>query len=130
MSRSEARQTRHELAPFFGNDGRADLFIKLFLSNYNASINEANAAELANKSMAYDVMKAQNYEVNQPGTSDTDLHSDFTDFIVDTALFHRTLDVTSGAGNALENFRQTLHTNLNDAIWFHNSFKRVSVDDA
>ena len=76
--------------------------------------------------MAYDVMKAQNYEVKQPGTSDTDLHSDFTDFIVDTALFHRALDVTSGAGNALQNFRRTLHTALaNPGL---DTFAYTSVD--
>ena len=118
MSRSQVRQTRHELAPFFGNDGRADLFIKLFLQNNNVSINEANAADLSNVNLstAYDIMKAQNYEAKQLGSSDTDLQSDFTDFIIDTALFHRALDVTTGAGNALQNFRQTLHTELNNAV--------------
>src|SRR5947207_2459459 len=113
MSTQQARQTRNELAPFFGNDSRADLFIKLFLPNLTTAINATDSASLAtNFATAYDFMKAQNYDVKEPGTSDTDLHYDFTDFIVKLANFHRTVDKATGGGNALEQFRLTLNEDL------------------
>src|SRR5437868_6497748 len=103
MSTSQARQIRNELAPFFGNDSRADLFIKLFLPNFTTAINASDSASLStNFATAYDVMKAQNYDVKEPVTSDTDLHADFSGFIVDTALFHRAVDQNIGnASNIL-----------------------------
>jgi hypothetical protein len=109
MSTPEGRQTRHELAPFFGNDGRADLFIKLFLPNFNESINEREPTSLStDHTMAYDIMRAQNYDASSKpaGMDDNDLHYDFTDFIIQTALFHRLIDTPTGAGNA----KTTLNT--------------------
>ena len=86
---------RQELLPFFNNDGCANLFIKLFVpapaANY--SINETSVSDLyTTHQIAYDIMIAKNYDNKPPEMSNNDIHPDFTDFIIRTALFHRSVD--------------------------------------
>lgn len=90
------RQTRHELAPFFGNHGGAELFIKLFIeptgaNGYERSINETDAESIINNQYASQFMKAESYGRRDP-ISDNDVHPQFTDFLIQTALFHRAID--------------------------------------
>lgn len=108
MSSSMTRAARHELAPFFGNDGRADLFIKLFWKNMDAPINTTATKIYENElSSALSFMRAKEYTSqsqsqakNETGydMNDDDVHYDFTDFIINTALFHRALDQPTGVG--------------------------------
>ncbi|AYV84663.1 MAG: hypothetical protein Hyperionvirus33_6 [Hyperionvirus sp.] len=103
------RATRHELAPFFGNHGGAELFIKLFIeptgaNGYDHSINETNADDLGKNEYAYALqfLKAESYgrrAASTPSTgapaqyiSDNDVHPQFADFLIQVALFHRLID--------------------------------------
>ncbi|AYV80907.1 MAG: hypothetical protein Harvfovirus10_5 [Harvfovirus sp.] len=89
------RQTRHELAPFFGNHGGAELFIKLFIEptvNYETAINGADANSIINNNpYAYQFLKAESYGRKDPA-SDNDIHSQVVDFLAEVAKFHRTID--------------------------------------
>lgn len=112
---STAEVTRDELAPFFGNDGRARLFIRTFLDgNYESSINEANPSDLRNNSLALNVMRCANYESSAklPDMSDNDVHYEFTDFLVQTALFHRGVDKATGIGPMSYDLKENLRRNV------------------
>ena len=102
MSRLQVTKMRHELLPFFGNDGCAELFIKFFIdpSNGTNSINETAALDILKNNLAsYELMIARDYVTNKgQGISDKDIHPDFTDFIVRTALFHRSVDKVNKLG--------------------------------
>ena len=81
-----------ELLPFFNNDEVAKLFIKLFVPAHAAifSINETSVSDyITTHHIAYDIMIAENYKNKTREMSHNDIHQDFTDFIIRTALFHR-----------------------------------------
>lgn len=84
---------RNDLSPFFGNDGRAELFIKLFLVNFNKSINEDNPDSIVDGApFAYNLMRSMNYENKMSEMDDNDVHTDFSDFIFNTGSFHRLIN--------------------------------------
>jgi hypothetical protein len=99
--RQVIRQTRQEIAPFFGSHGGAELFTKLFIENapgYSRSINEGDPASIANFQHSFNLMKAEDYNRKEPGMSNNDVHWDFTDFIINSALFLRSIDQPTGRG--------------------------------
>ena len=89
-----SNETRHELLPFFGNDGRAALFIKLFLENTDLidSINENKPDTIRNYPYALDIILAENYRNKRSEMRNNDVHNDFTDFLIDIALFHKMIE--------------------------------------
>lgn len=92
-------QTRNEIENFFGNHGGAKLFTKLFVEaapGFAVSINESDPNSITNSPHAYNLMRYENYENKPAGADNKDLAADFTDFIVQTALFHRSVDMPSG----------------------------------
>jgi len=104
MSGYQNRSVRHELEPFFGNDGRANLFIKLFIDNVsgNESINENDPDSILNNSFAYQIMVAKDYDANSKnGVRDDDIHTDFINFIGDTGKFHGTVDFEGKNGRGI-----------------------------
>ena len=85
-------------AEFLG-DGRGRLFTNLFAKNLNAAVNHGNSDSILN-TPAYDVMVARNYTERKVPMNDNDIHYEFTDFIVNAALFHRELDKPTSASGA------------------------------
>lgn len=88
------------------SDLRGNLFGKAFFENNGASSVNENAADILGK-QAFDFMKAQNYtNFNASiGQSYNDVHQEFTDFIVNTALFHRMIDTPTGVSKPMEDIR-------------------------
>lgn len=112
------RQTRHEIAPFFGSHGGAELFIKLFIETapgYLQSVNETDPTNIVNYPHAYSLMRAEDYNRKEIGMSNNDVHYEFTDFIIQTALLFRSIDQPTGRGAVrLEDFRTFLRTQFTD----------------
>lgn len=99
--RQALRQTRLELAPFFGNHPGAQIMIKLFIEptgTFDASINESNPANLTAVPHALAAMKAESYTDKDPRMSNNDVHWQFTDFWIQTGLFHKEIDPATGTG--------------------------------
>lgn len=95
--------THREKEAFFGGDGRARLYTKLFFfpqGNYSQVLNNGNANSILNTD-AWSVMSAANYE-NQNVMGNNDIHWAFTDFIINAALFHREIDKNTKAGSYAE----------------------------
>lgn len=94
--------THREKEAFFGGDGRARLFTKLFFpqGNYSQVLNNNDPDSILNTD-AWSVMSAANYE-NKDSMGDNDIHWAFTDFIILTALFHREIDKNTKSGSYAE----------------------------
>lgn len=91
---SNPYQFEQELAPFFGNDGRSRLFTTIFIepTNYDNAINDPDAESIVNNTLATDVMLAEKHENLDTGMNFRDVHYDFTDFLIQVGLFHRSID--------------------------------------
>lgn len=76
-----------EKVPFFGGDGRGELFSNVF--------NQLATDQTQLGSFETDLMFAKHYENKLPGMDNTDIHYEFTDFIITTALYHRSIDRSS-----------------------------------
>src|SRR5438128_2713707 len=99
-----------QFEPFFGGDGRARLFCKYFLKGFGATqaINYPNAETIVD-TMAYDIMTAKNYTNKKEGMSDNDIHYEFSDFIVNTANSHKSIDKQTEAGTILGAIRTAIN---------------------
>ena len=87
----------------YADDGdiRGYIYSKQFLVGNSAiSVNQTNADSIIGTA-AYDIMRAANYD-RKDQARDNDVHWEFTDFVIKTALFHRKIDAPTGAGNRLE----------------------------
>lgn len=91
-----------EKVAFFGGDGRGRLFTKLFFpqGNYKFVLNNSDPESIIGTD-AWSVMSAANHEDNKDMLDD-DIHPDFTDFIIQTALFHKTIDKSTKYGTLLQ----------------------------
>jgi hypothetical protein len=93
---SEALTLKESLIPFFGESEKALMF---FNANYEKGIfsqainTAAQPEEILNKRI-FEMMLAKNYipSSKEPGMDDNDIHYQFVDFIVRTALLHKELD--------------------------------------
>ncbi|CAH6421678.1 Hypothetical protein KVN_LOCUS408 [uncultured virus] len=100
------------------NDLRGNLFSKLAFDSAFNSKNEASPLSNAGD-LLYDLMRSQHYEKKDPSLDirHNDVHYEFTDFIVNTALYHKELDKSSEIGTRYEQVRQSLkqaaHASLN-----------------
>jgi len=123
--------SRHELTPFFGNDGRTDLFIKLFIEpvpDLISSINETNPSTIRQYSRALDIMMAENYKVKTSDMRNNDIHNDFTDFIINTALFHKSIDNKTGSDINARNFLNSVLKNWSSLSAFSKKFYKKFVN--
>lgn len=77
-------------------DTRGNVFTKLFIDptigNTNFSINEATPDSIKNSELAYNIIIAKLYANKPNGINDNDIHPEFTDFIIETALYHRKIN--------------------------------------
>lgn len=103
----------NEKLAFFGGDGRGRLFTKLFFpqGNYKFVLNNTDPNSIVGTD-AWSVMSAANHEDNN-GMLDDDIHPDFTDFIIQTALFHKKIDKSTKYGTIL----QKLFNNIDIIIY-------------
>ena len=104
-----------EKEPFFGGDGRSRLFTAFFFPtrNFREVINNDDANRIVGTS-AWSVMSAANHE--NSGMNDNDIHPDFTDFIVQTALFHRELDKSTKTGTVVDQLWQNIYNAVYNAL--------------
>lgn len=96
---SEALTLKESLIPFFGEPEKALLF---FNANYEKGvfsepINSASQPESILDKKIFEMMLAKNYVTKEPGMEDNDIHYQFVDFIVRTALLHKELDRPTSA---------------------------------
>lgn len=98
-----------EKEAFFGGDGRSRLFTAFFFpqKNYREVLNNNDARSIVG-TPAWDIMTAGNHE-DSTGMNPTDIHPDFTDFIVQTALYHRELDKSTRSGTILDLVSQEVY---------------------
>ena len=97
--RQVIRQTRQEIASFLGNQGGAELFTKLFIETspgYFSSVNDNDAKNIVNFPHAYNLMKAEDYNNKDSGMSNNDVHWEFTDQIINYALYLKLIDTPTG----------------------------------
>jgi hypothetical protein len=88
------------------NDKRGDYYSSLCMASpYNAAI---NAEDDTNKRCLVGLMLAGDYYVKQPDMRDEDIHNEFVDFIVETAMWHRTIDRSTEAYLGLETVRKVI----------------------
>jgi len=76
---------------FFSNDGdqRGQAYAALFIHGANA-VNQTQS--ILNFPEAYNLMISREYETKAPGMRDIDVHYEFTDFVIKTALYHKLID--------------------------------------
>lgn len=113
-------------------DQRGNFFSKLFITNLAQAINEANAADIRNHPAALRIMISQEYEIKDLTAAvpmrDNDIHWEFTDFIIKTALFHRKIDPNAIARGAAVGY--TTLTDPDAQAVYNNIFaKWSSLDD-
>ena len=126
MSHDEESKWK-QLEPFFGYDGRGRLFAKEFMANWSHPINSEENPNSIISTSAYYIMIAEQYK-NKDGMDDSDIHPEFANFIVRTALWHKKLDYITGNGDIRVENRKDLHyllslvpneitlVNINDSI--------------
>ena len=111
-----------QLMPFFGYDGRGTQFVNLNYKgiDFQSPINNSKYPDTIRGEPLFQLMISENYNNIVPNQQPNDIHHEFTDFIIRTALAHRNIDVpTSANKNILVNkqkFNQSLLNN-DDSIY-------------
>ena len=87
----------NDVLPFFSNDGRGPQFIHFNYkgNEYESSINTENNIDTIIGEPIFQIMITKNYISKPDGEQENDIHHDFVDFIINTALFHRNIDKPS-----------------------------------
>lgn len=94
------------------DDLRGNLASKAFFADDGGeSVNEEPDKFINDQAPLF--MKVSSYDNRQAGEYDQDVHHEFTDFIVNTALFHRELDKQTELGKEYE----TLSTRIDSATF-------------
>lgn len=101
---------KQSFKPFFGNSEAASTFVAANYagSGYTQPVNEQARPELLDNTMAANVMFVKNY-INASAGGPEDLHNEYVDFIVRTALFHRELDYPTDVGSGMGEIRKVLN---------------------
>uniref|UniRef100_A0A6C0ACR7 Uncharacterized protein n=1 Tax=viral metagenome TaxID=1070528 RepID=A0A6C0ACR7_9ZZZZ len=87
-------------------DGRENLYAKLFLPETKVAIPEYNNCKNADS-----VIRCKNYFNKTDNMSENDIHNDFTDYVIRTAVAHKNLDRSAEAGTRLQSIRDTISRN-------------------
>lgn len=99
------------LSPFFGGNVAAPRFVAATYhgSDYRNPLNSAANPDVLMSLLASNVMLVKNYTQasQKPGMGDNDIHNQYVDFLVRTALFHREIDAPTSVGSGLENVRKS-----------------------
>lgn len=118
-----------QLLPFFAYDGRGSQFVNLNYKgiDYQSSINNSKYPDTIRGEPLFQLMISENYNTIVANQQSNDIHYEFTDFIIRTAIAHRNIDVpTSANKNIIVNkykFNQTLLNNNN--IFYKNILNKI-----
>lgn len=74
----------------------SNLFAKIFLNNNTITSN----------GIAYDIMVQKNYLTKNKNSSDSDIHNQFMDFVINIALFHKSFDESSNKVTHMDEVKQ------------------------
>lgn len=106
------------MKPFCGNSNATGIFME---ANYRGgdltkALNSETNPEIIIGQPVEGIMLAQNYRQNAKvnGMQDTDIHNQYIDFIVRTALFHREFDTPTTLGSNLEGLRSAFENTTNE----------------
>jgi hypothetical protein len=85
---------KESLIPFFGESEKALMFFNANYEKgvYSEPINSDTQPESILNKRIFEMMMAKNYTVKEPKMDNNDIHYQFVDFIVRTALLHREFD--------------------------------------
>mgnify|MGYP001314957855 CR=1 FL=1 len=125
-----SNESRHELTSFFGNDGRAELFIKLFIEpvpDLISSINDEDPNKIRDYPRALNIMRAEDYKIKDPNMRNEDIHNDFTDFIISTALFHKLIEKKDGSDPNAKKFLENVLKNWSSLSQYSKKFYKKFV---
>lgn len=117
------------IEPFFGFDKRA---LHFFNSNYShtdytSAVNsEQDPTQLLLVPAVRTVLLASNYD-SRNGMADDDVHNQYADFIVKTALFHREIDKSSLMGSGMVKFKDSFTKAIQYAL-FEQKIKDITKD--
>ena len=125
------------LKPFFGGSNAAEHFVAAnYFADFRQPVNTATNPESLLTTMAANVMLAKNFEegskaVGMKGQNhENDIHNQYVDFLVRTALFHKEIDTPTTMGSGLENVRKSFaeaaEQSLNDKV--ENLKKNANID--
>jgi hypothetical protein len=95
-----------DISPFFSNDGRGVQFVHFNYkgNEYESSLNTAKNSDSIIGEPLFQLMISNNYLSKRSNQNNNDIHQEFVDFIIKTALSHRNLDKPSiNVVNVMEN---------------------------
>lgn len=87
-------------------DGRESLYSKIFLPETPVSIPEYNWSSHTDS-----VVRAKNYNNKSEDMEQNDIHNEFTDYIIRSAVVHKNLDKSAESGTRLQSIRDTVSRN-------------------
>ena len=105
---------KESLAPFFGGDEKCLAFFEALspsISRNEAPNTEENASAIQGSHL-WEMMLAKNYNQKPRNMGDDDIHHQFVDFIVRTALFHKEIDRPTKLGSIGETARKIVRQNI------------------
>ena len=97
------------MKPFCGNSNATGMFIEATYQsgNYLSPINSESNPEITGK-LVETLMLAKNYNNKAQGMDDNDIHNNYVDFIIRTALYHKELDNNTTTGSTLAELRDVI----------------------
>lgn len=124
MMSGEQRNLEESLKPFFGNSNGSLHFFNsnYFHSNYENAVNTKEQADSLFGTPVEAIMfgKYYNKNVNKADVKPEDIHYQYIDFIVKTALYHREIDRSTLMGSEMikfkDSFRQTIDMALDQSV--------------
>jgi hypothetical protein len=108
------------MKPFCGNSNATGLFMEANFpsGNYSIPVNTDKEPELLNGSTIESIMLAKNYKDSAKNTNmkPDDIHNEYIDFIIRTALFHREIDNPTTLGSNLSGLKEAFNTATDDLL--------------
>jgi hypothetical protein len=108
------------MKPFCGNSNATGLFMEANFpaGNYTTPLNTDKEPELLIGSTIESIMLAKNYNssVKDSRMGDDDIHNEYVDFIVRTALFHREIDNPTTLGSNLAGLKESFSQATEDLL--------------
>lgn len=105
---------------FCGGSNATGLFMEANYhgNNYISPVNSSREPELLYGTSLENIMFAKNYKQSskQNGMTDNDIHNQYVDFIVRSALYHRELDNPTSVGSGLESVRNSLQEAIDELL--------------
>lgn len=108
------------MKPFCGNSNATGMFIEANYPGgvYTTILNSDKNPEALIGQLVEGIMLAKNYRQNAkaPGMADNDIHNQYVDFVIRTALFHRELDNPTTLGSNLAGLKDAFELSTNEML--------------